>query len=351
MDRYIGMDVHQASCTVAVIGPSGKRLKNHVVDTDATVLVELMKGIAGDKHLCMEEGELSQWLYEVLRPHVKELVVTQMRDRVGNKNDALDAWMLADMLRRQAVPMQVFKTTQYSRPLRDAVTGYEMVTRDMVRAKNRLRAVFRSNGVHVDEHIYDPEERKKKLKLLPPSKAQLGTELGQLLDATMASRDRLESWLHDRVKESIEVRRLQTVPGLGSIRAAQVVAIVVSPERFRTKRQFWSYCGLGIVHRSTNDWERGPQGRWKRTETTQARGLNRNRNPRLKQVFRSAAKTVVDQMPNHPLYKDYERMLEAGTKPNLAQLTLARRIAAATLAIWKHKENYDPAKHRRKDAA
>ena len=351
MDRYIGMDVHQASCTVAVVGPSGKRLKTHVVETDATVLVELMKGIAGDKHLCMEEGEMSQWLYEVLRPHVEELVVTQMRERSGNKNDELDAWTLADLLRRRAIPMQVYKTTQYSRPLRDAVAGHEMVTRDVVRAKNRLRAVFRSNGVHVDEQIYDAEERKKKLALLPPSKSQLGKELGQLLDATMASRDRMDSWLAQQSKQSLEVRRLQTVPGLGPIRAAQVVAIVASPQRFRTKRQFWNYCGLGIVHRSTNDWERGPQGRWTRTETTQTRGLNRNRNPRLKEVFRSAAKTVVDQMPNHPLHKDYERMLDAGTKPNLAQLTLARRIAAATLAIWKRKEDYDPGKHRKKDAA
>jgi hypothetical protein len=37
---------------------------------------------------------------------------------------------------------------------------------------------------------------------------------------------------------------------MGPIRVAQLVSIVVTPHRFRTKRQFWSYCGLSIVMRS-----------------------------------------------------------------------------------------------------
>jgi hypothetical protein len=40
-------------------------------------------------------------------------------------------------------------------------------------------------------------------------------------------------------------------------------------------------------------------------------------------------------------------MTEAGIKPNLAKLTLARRIAATALAMWKHEEDYDPSKAKR----
>jgi hypothetical protein len=39
MDRYIGLDAHTSSCTVAVIGPSGRRLTSHVVETNARALV------------------------------------------------------------------------------------------------------------------------------------------------------------------------------------------------------------------------------------------------------------------------------------------------------------------------
>ncbi len=47
-----------------------------------------------------------------------------------------------------------------------------------------------------------------------------------------------------------------------------------------------------------------------------------------------------------PSGKDYERMLAAGIKPNLAKLTLARKIAATVLSMWKHQEVYDPQRHR-----
>ena len=38
-------------------------------------------------------------------------------------------------------------------------------------------------------------------------------------------------------------------------------------------------------------------------------------------------------------------MLASGIKPNLAKLTVARRVAAIVLAMWKHQEVYDPARH------
>ena len=46
--------------------------------------------------------------------------------------------------------------------------------------------------------------------------------------------------------------------------------------------------------------------------------------------------------------KDYERLVTQGTKPNLAKLTLARKVAATVLSMWKHQEAYDPERHRKK---
>ncbi|HTP28886.1 MAG TPA: hypothetical protein VMK12_24905 [Anaeromyxobacteraceae bacterium] len=50
-------------------------------------------------------------------------------------------------------------------------------------------------------------------------------------------------------------------------------------------------------------------------------------------------------MKSHPLHADYQRLLERGLKPNLAKVTMARRIWAAVLAMWKNEEAYDPKKH------
>ena len=65
MDRYIGLDAHASSCTLGVVGPSGKRLGSHVVETNARALIEVLRGIPGSRHLCLEEGTLAGWLHEV----------------------------------------------------------------------------------------------------------------------------------------------------------------------------------------------------------------------------------------------------------------------------------------------
>jgi transposase len=142
-------------------------------------------------------------------------------------------------------------------------------------------------------------------------------------------------------------RVLETCPGLGPIRVAQLIPIVVSPGRFRTKRQFWSYCGLGIVMRSSSDWVRKPDGGWARADVQKTRGLNLNHNHTLKWIFKGAATTVISQHEADPLHQDYQRLISAGTKPNLAKLTIARKLAAIALSMWKSKEKYDPTKHRK----
>ena len=73
MDPCIGLDAHASSCTLGVLGPGGKRLGSHVVETNAKVLIEVLRSIPGPRHLCLEEGTLASWLYEVLSPHWRRL--------------------------------------------------------------------------------------------------------------------------------------------------------------------------------------------------------------------------------------------------------------------------------------
>ena len=82
-----------------------------------------------------------------------------------------------------------------------------------------------------------------------------------------------------------------------------------------------------------------------RGQVYQTRGLARKRQPILKSIFKGAATTMIAQLPDDPLHAHYLRMLDSGIKPNLAKLTVARRIAAIVLAMWKRKEAYDPKTH------
>jgi 23S rRNA G2445 N2-methylase RlmL len=140
---------------------------------------------------------------------------------------------------------------------------------------------------------------------------------------------------------------LESCPGFGEVRAALMMAVVVSPYRFRTKRQFWSYCGLAVVMRSSSDWEKTPNG-WQLVNKPRTRGLNRNFNHTMKDVFKGAASGVI-MHHQQPLYSDYLRMLDQGIKPSLAKLTLARKIASTALVMWKSQEVYNPDKYRNKE--
>lgn len=350
MDRYIGIDAHSESCTVAVMGPSGKRIRQQVVDTNAKVLIDFLKGIAGNLYVCIEEGQLAEWLVEALSPHAKEISVVQPAEHRGRKSDADDAWSLAERIRVRGNGTYVFKPTSQYRSLREAVRAYGVAVKEQTRAKNRFRSLLRSRAVsNVNASIYEPERRGEWLRKLPPAYRRRAEWLAQQVDSTTASYEVAESWLKAEAKGCPEVQRLKSVPGLGDVRAAQVVALVVAPHRFRKTRQFWSYVGLGIVTRASSEWTR-KDGAWHREwGNVQTRGLNLNHQPLLKAVFKGAATTVLTT--HNSLSEHFERLVASGTPPHLARLTIARRIAAATLAIWKKKEDYDPSKHRSQVAA
>jgi hypothetical protein len=72
------------------------------------------------------------------------------------------------------------------------------------------------------------------------------------------------------------------------------------------------------------------------------RGLNRNHNRVMKDLFKGAA-TAATGRPG-PLQDFYQAMIGRGMRQELARVTLARKLAALTLRLWKTGERYDPAK-------
>ena len=348
MERYIGLDVHAASTTFAVIGESGRRLGTHVVETSGQALVAQLKTIPGRKHVCLEEGTQSAWMYEILSPHAEEVVVAAVPESRGQKSDEKDAFGLAEQLRTGALKKRVFKEVGEYRTLRELGRAHGMIVQDVVRVQNRIKALLRSRGVAVSgKSVYSEKGRGEFLAKLPEASRGAANTLYAQYDAVETIRRQAEKELVAEAHRHAMSRILESCPGLGPIRVAQMIPIVVSPARFRTKRQFWSYCGLGIVMRSSSDWVRTADGGWTRATVQRTRGLNFNHNHTLKSIFKGAATTVISQLETEPLHLDYQRLITAGTKPNLAKLTIARKLAAIALSMWKSKEKYDPTKHRK----
>ena len=83
--KYIGMDVHQATISVAVRDAAGKLVMESIVETKAATILQLIQGIHGSLWVTFEEGTSAAWLYDVLQPHVAQVVVGRMQPhRVGS---------------------------------------------------------------------------------------------------------------------------------------------------------------------------------------------------------------------------------------------------------------------------
>ena len=126
---------------------------------------------------------------------------------------------------------------------------------EVVRVQNRIKALYRSRGIAVGgKSVYSEKSRQQYLDKLPHASRGAAETLYAQYDAIEQIRQQAEKDVVAEAHRHPISRVLETGPGLGPIRVAQLIPIVVSPGRFRTKRQFWSYCGLGIVMRSSSDW-------------------------------------------------------------------------------------------------
>ena len=82
---------------------TGKLVMESILETEAATILQFFAGLRGTLSVTFEEGTWSAWLYDLLNPHVDQLVVRNPRKNAllkdGNKSDRIDARKLAELLR------------------------------------------------------------------------------------------------------------------------------------------------------------------------------------------------------------------------------------------------------------
>jgi transposase len=351
--KYIGMDVHQATISAAVRDASGKLVMESIVETKAATILEFIQGIQGSLWVTFEEGTSAAWLYDLLQPHVAQLVVCDPRRnallKAGNKNDRVDARKLSDLL-RAGLLTPVYHGQSGVRTLRELARSYLTVTKDATRVMNRLKGLYRSWAIPCGgDKVYSVRHRNAWLeKLSEPGVHRRAEWLYQQLDILLDLRREARRELLTESQKHPAHQLLRQIPRLGPIRVALIIALLQTPHRFRTKRQLWAYCGLALQTHSSGEY-RVTEGRLQYTKRPPAlRGLNANHNHDLKNVFKSAATQT--SASGDPLGDFYQNLLAGGMRPAMARLTLARKIAAIALKLWKKGERFDPGQLTRKCA-
>jgi transposase len=341
--KYVGLDVHQATSVAAVREESGRVIARSIVPTDAAAIVEFFRGMRGTVNVAFEEGTQAQWLYDLLVPVVSRVIVCDRRgeSQRGNKADQGDAEHLAELLRRDGL-RAVYHGSHERATLKELARTYQNLIEDSTRVMARVKAVFRGRGIKTAGRcVYHPSQRATWLaKLAEPGARFRVDSLYAELAALQTLRPKAKAALLAEAKRDPAWALLHTVPFFGPVRVALLFATMQTPWRFRTKRQLWAYAGLAVVTRASAEYQFEDGRPVRRRRAPMTRGLNRNHSRILKAVFKGAA-TAAASRPG-PLQEMYQRMLTSGTRPELARVTLARKLAAITLRLWKTGESYDP---------
>lgn len=325
--KFIGMDAHSKTCFFVVMNSRGKVVSKRRVNTNEGEILAFVRSVKGKKKLVFEEGVLSQWLYILLKDEVEELVVCQPNEHDGPKTDEKDTIQLADDLRTNRLK-SVFHSDNELMNLRALVSGYVDLLKILTSEKNRLKALFRQAALPADgSKIYENPDN---AFLLPTDtqKYVACTLYEQIVLLEEQKRGYLERF-ESNAKQFKAIKLIMTIPGIGPIRANQIVAIMVTPHRFRKKYNLFSYAKLTKHTRESDGKKYGKKP---------AKGQ-----PMLKGVFKSA---VLGAMKSNTGFKrKYDEMRAAGVSEKSAKHAVAKAIAATVLAVWKSGKKYND-KHR-----
>src|SRR6266576_3424733 len=186
-EKYIGLDVHQATISVAVMDSQGKVVMESILETKASTMLEFLAGLRGSLFVTFEEGTWAACLYDLLEPDVTEVLVCNPRKipllKQGNKSDKIDARKLAERLRLHDLK-PVYHGETGVRMLRELARSYLTVVKDLSRVMNRLKALYRSGTIPcAGRDVYYTRHRNQWLEKIPEAGTRRRAEqLYQQLD-------------------------------------------------------------------------------------------------------------------------------------------------------------------------
>ena len=166
--------------------------------------------------------------------------------------------------------------------------SYQTLSQDLNRVMNRIKALYRGWSIPCAGSRADaPRYRQEWLGKIEHAGVRRRAELlYQQLDGLQALRGTLRPELLAESRKHKAAKLLRQIPCIGPIRAARLIALMQTPHRFRSKRQLWTYSGLGIETRDSAQY-RYVHGQLQRTKKPQQiRGLNQNHNHEMKEIFK-----------------------------------------------------------------
>jgi transposase len=332
--KYIGLDVHRATTDIVVLNGRGQESLRRRVETREGLLVEVMKSIAGEKRVVLEESQMADWVTRVLRPHVREVIRSQPQhnrliSRAENQDDYWDALHLAQLLYMNQLKAVHHPDEMYLQ-IRETARAYWRSSGELTRSKNHVKVFLLFHGIAYEkEQPYTLRHRETFREAIRQQQANL--ELAECLwlklDQARAMKARFLKLLR-QVSRPVRssVRRLMTIPGIGFISACTLLAYLEQGGRFGNKRQAWQYAGLGVSRHTSAG---------KGTENA-----SRSGNRYLKNVLLTAAISLSLHPKDSALGRLWQRGIEQGKDPRRVRRSVGRKILVVAQHLLRSQKEY-----------
>jgi len=335
----MAIDAHARQCVLGWMTANGEFQRSWSFRTSEEELVRHVEQVdAGIKIVAIEEGSLTQWIAQTIRPYATEVVIANPHEnhlisRNAMKGDKVDVRQLCRLLRLGELKHVYHPEDDDRAVFKAAVKHYIDFRCQQTQLKRKIKAKFRTWGVQdIDgTRVYNPAKRGDFLVQLKEKTIRHQVErLYSVLDATLAAQVAALREAVELSRRYPEIEQFKCVPGVGPIGAMIFDGYIQTPHRFTRKSGLWRYCQLGVSDRTSDGKPLG----YKR--------LDKAGNSELKAMSYRAFLAAMRIRRDNEVRRFFERSLDTTRNSTNARLNTQRKIISVLHGIWRKEAEYNP---------
>jgi transposase len=247
---YAGLDVACKGSFVYVRDRKGSKVESGEIETTRKGIKSFFEKYVDKKIIvAVEASGSTRWIYDLLtRMGIDVYVVNPNKVKAiadsKRKTDKIDAKILSELLRIDALPERVILAEGQDRELRDLIQARFQVIKGYTNLMNYLRGLLRQEGVRIPAREFKKAEYAARLtkQRLPGHVQEIVIRYADTISGMLEEKDKLEERIKQYSTKDIEL--IKTIPGMGEISSRTIQAAIGDIKRFKHAKQLTSYCGL-----------------------------------------------------------------------------------------------------------
>jgi transposase len=247
---YAGLDVASKGSFVYVRDKKGSKVESGEIVTTRKDIKSFFEKYADNKIIvAVEASGSTRWIYDLLtRMGIDVYVVNPNKVKAiadsKRKTDKIDAKILSELLRIDALPERVHMAKGQDRELRDLIQARFQVIKGYTNPMNYLRGLLRQEGIRMPAREFKKPEYVTRLtsQRLPEHIREILTRYSTAIHGMLEEKDKLEAKIKEYSTKDIEL--IMTIPGMGEISSRTIQSAIGDIKRFKHAKQLTSYCGL-----------------------------------------------------------------------------------------------------------